>query len=369
MLKRIGTFWKKEMVLCISAVCALVTMFFVPPDGQYLDYIDLRVLCLLLSLMAVVAGAQGCGVFRWLTCRLLRRSSSGRVLGIVLLLLPFFSAMLVTNDVALLVFVPFTLGLLTQLDCRQAVIPMLVLQTIAANLGSMATPVGNPQNLFLYATYELAAGEFFAVTLPLTAVSLVGLVLAALPVLPRVLPEMKLQPEIMESPRKLGVYGLLFVLCLLTVFRVLPYGMMTVIVLVALVVMDRKLLRELDYGLLATFLCFFVVSGNLGRVEGIRTALQTLLDRSTLLTAVGASQIISNVPAAVLLAGFTDQWRLLLEGVNIGGLGTPIASLASLITLKQYLRWPEAKAGKYLVVFLGANVLGLAVLLAVAGLI
>lgn len=367
-MKYLRLFWKKEMVLCISAICAILTMVFVPPDGTYLDYIDLRVLCLLLSLMAVVAGAQGCGVFRWLTWGLLKRTHNGRLLGVVLVLLPFFSSMLVTNDVALLVFVPFTLGLLTRLDAHRSIIPMLVLQTIAANLGSMATPVGNPQNLFLYATYELSAGEFFAVTLPLTAISLVALVVFALPVLPKALPEMELRPEKMDSPQKLVVYGLLFVLCLMTVFRIVPYGITTAVVLLGLVFMDRKLLRELDYGLLATFLCFFIVSGNLGRVEGIRTALQSLLARSTLLTAVGSSQVISNVPAAVLLAGFTDQWQPLLEGVNIGGLGTPIASLASLITLKQYLRFKEAKAGKFLLVFLGANVLGLMLLLAFASL-
>jgi len=367
-LKHLRLFWKKEMVLCISGICAILTMFIVPPDGEYLGYIDLRVLCLLLSLMAVVAGAQGCGVFRWMTWGLLKRTHSGRLLGVVLVLLPFFSSMLVTNDVALLVFVPFTLGLLTGLDCRRAMIPMLVLQTIAANLGSMATPVGNPQNLFLYATYELSAGAFFAVTLPLTAVSLVALAVSALPVLPKNLPELELQPEMIDTPRKLAVYGLLFVLCLLTVFRVVPYGITVAVVLLGLVVMDRKLLRELDYGLLVTFVCFFVVSGNLGRVEGIRTALQSLLARNTLLTAVGSSQVISNVPAAVLLAGFTDQWQPLLEGVNIGGLGTPIASLASLITLKQYLRFKEAKGGKFLLVFLSANVLGLLLLLAFAAL-
>ena len=274
--------------------------------------------------------------------------------------------MLVTNDVALLTFVPFTLLLLEQVGCASAVIPMLVLQTIAANLGSMATPVGNPQNLFLYAAYSLTAGEFFSATLPLTAVSLVCLTAAALPVLPKALPALKLEWETLQQPRKLAVYAVLFVLCLLTVFRILPYGVMTVIVLAAIAVMEPKLLRGLDIALLATFVCFFIVSGNLGRVEAVRAFLQSLLGRSTLLTAVGTSQVISNVPAAVLLSGFTDQWRPLLEGVNIGGLGTPIASLASLITLKLYLRWPGARAGRFLLVFSLANVAGLAVLLAAA---
>ena len=139
---------------------------------------------------------------------------------------------------------------------------------------------------------------------------------------------------------------------------------MTVIVLAAIAVMDRKLLKKLDVALLATFVCFFIVSGNLGRVDAVRDFLQGLLEKNTLLTAIGTSQIISNVPAAVLLSGFTGNWQDLLAGVNIGGLGTPIASLASLITLKLYLRHPGANAGKFLAVFTVANVIGLVVLLA-----
>jgi len=365
-LKRIGAFIKKEAVLCIAALCAAATMIAVPPDSAYLGYIDLRVLCLLLSLMAVVAGFQACGAFRWLTYQLLRKSRSGRMLSIMLVLLPFFSSMLVTNDVALLVFVPFTLPLLGQIGCSSAAIPMLVLQTIAANLGSMATPVGNPQNLYLYAAYELSAAEFFSAMLPLTGISLVCLAAASLPVLPGRLPELQLKKEELQSPGKLAVYGLLFVLCLLTVFRVVPYGVTTVIVLAALLLLDRKLIKDLDFALLATFVCFFIVSGNLSRVDAVRGFLQTLLERSTLLTSAATSQVISNVPAAVLLSEFTDQWKPLLEGVNIGGLGTPIASLASLITLKLYLRWPDAKAGKFLLVFTLANIVGLALLLGVA---
>ena len=365
MMDRIRNFIKKETVLFVAAVCAVVTMFLVPPDGAYWAYIDLRVLCLLLCLMAVVAGFQACGVFRWLTWQMLRRGSSGRVLSLILVLLPFFSSMLVTNDVALLVFVPFTLPLLVQIGCEKAAVPMLVLQTIAANLGSMATPVGNPQNLFLYAAYQLSAGQFFSTVLPLAGVSLVCLAAASLPVLPKKLPDFKLEQAGVEQPKKLAVYAVLFVLCLLTVFRVLHYAILTAAVLIAIAVMEPKQLKHLDFALLATFVCFFIVSGNLGRVEAVQTFLQKLLSGNALLTAVGTSQIISNVPAAVLLSSFTDQWQPLLQGVNIGGLGTPIASLASLITLKLYLRWPGAKAGKFLVVFLLANIIGLVVLLAV----
>lgn len=366
--KLIG-FVKKEAVLCIAALCAVITMFLVPPDGEYPGYIDLRTLCLLLCLMAVVAGVQERGAFRVLTCGLLKRITNGRVLSITLVLLPFFSAMLVTNDVALIVFVPFTLALLSQIGCGAAAISLLVLQTIAANLGSMATPVGNPQNLFLYAFYNLTPAAFFSTVLPLTGVSLLCLVASAIPVLPKNLPAFSLEEARLEAPKKLAIYGILFLLCLLTVFRVVPYGITTVAVLAALLVLDRRLLRELDFALLLTFVCFFIVSGNLGRVEVVRNFLQVLLERNGLLTAVATSQVISNVPAAVLLSGFTDGWQAILEGVNIGGLGTPIASLASLITLKLYLRHPEAKPSKYIGVFTLFNVIGLAVLLLAAWLI
>ena len=366
MLLRFRDFFKQEAVLCIAAICAMATMCLVPPDGAYIEYIDLRVLCLLLCLMAVVAGFQSCGAFQWLTVQMLNRGNGGRGLAVALVLLPFFSSMLVTNDVALLTFVPFTLLLLEHVECRNAIVPMLVLQTIAANLGSMATPVGNPQNLYLYADYHLSAGEFFSAVLPLTALSLVCLILAALPVLPKELPAPELGKEILESPKKMVVYGVLFVLCLLTVFRVLPYGLLTVVVVGVVALISPKLLKDLDYGLLATFVCFFIVSGNLGRIDAVQVFLQELLNRSTMLTAVLTSQVISNVPAAVLLSGFTDSWKELLQGVNIGGLGTPIASLASLITLKQYLRSKGAQPGRFLLVFTAGNLIGLIVLLAFA---
>ena len=363
MMKRIKEFIAKETVLCVAAGCAILTMFVVPPDKEYLHYIDFRVLCLLLCLMAVVAGLKTIGLFHWLTYQLLHRIHSGRVLGVTLVMLPFFSSMFVTNDVALIIFVPFTLMLLDQLDCKRCIIPVLVFQTIAANLGSMATPVGNPQNLYLYAFFDLGIADFFAVTLPLTAVSLLGLTVSSIPLLPRTLPEQELQEQGITSLKQLLIYLVLFALCLLTVFRVVPYLVTTVITVVVLFLTDRKLLKEIDYMLLLTFVCFFTVSENLGRVDAIRNFLQQLLQWNTLLTAVGTSQIISNVPAAVVLSGFTNQWQHMLAGVNIGGLGTPIASLASLITIKFYMRWPDSSIMRFLGYFTVANVIALAVLL------
>ena len=363
MIKKIKDFIAKETVLCIAAACAVLTMFFVPPDMEYLHYIDFRVLCLLLCLMAVVAGLKSIGTFQWLTYQLLHRIHSGHVLSVTLVLLPFFCSMFVTNDVALIIFIPFTLMLLDQLGCERSIIPVTVFQTIAANLGSMATPVGNPQNLYLYAFYNMSIGDFFSVTLPITAVSLIALTAAAIPLLPKKLPEQALDNAKIGSAKILIIYLLLFILCLLTVFRVIPYLLTTVITVILLFVVDKKLLKEIDYMLLLTFVCFFTVSENLGRIDTIRTFLQQLLQKDTLLTAVGTSQVISNVPAAIMLSGFTDQWKQMLAGVNIGGLGTPIASLASLITMKFYMAWPSAKIGRFLGWFMAANIIGLAVLL------
>ena len=363
MFKKIKEFIAKETVFFVAAVCAILTMFLVPPDLEYIYYIDFRVLCLLMCLMAVVAGLKAIGTFDWLTYQLLKRIRNGRILGITLVLLPFFCSMVVTNDVALIVFIPFTLMLLNGLGYSNRIIPVTVLQTVAANLGSMATPVGNPQNLYLYAFYNISISDFFSVTLPLTAVSLAALTIAAIPLLPKNMQAQKMEKASIQSTRDLLIYFVLFALALLTVLRVIPYPITTAFTVVSLLVVNRKLLKEIDYMLLLTFVCFFTVSENLGRVEAVRNFLQQFLQWDTLLAAVGTSQIISNVPAAILLSGFTDQWQSMLAGVNIGGLGTPIASLASLITLKFYMNWPGAKIAKFIGYFLVANLIGLAILL------
>jgi len=363
MLQKLKNFLAKETVFCVAAVCAIATMFIIPPDQQYLHYIDFRVLCLLLCLMAVVAGLKSIGVFHWLTDQLLHRINSVYALSVTLVLLPFFSSMFVTNDVALIIFIPFTLMLLDQLGFSRSIIPVTVFQTIAANLGSMATPVGNPQNLYLYGFYNMGIGDFFSVTLPLTAVSLTALTITAIPLLPRQLPKRTTERTELQNVKQLLIYLALFVLCLLTVFRIIPYAAATAITIAVLFATNRKLFKEIDYMLLLTFVCFFTVSENLGRVDGIRLFLQELLQKNILLTAAATSQVISNVPAAIVLSGFSNQWREMLAGVNIGGLGTPIASLASLITIKFYMRWPGAKIGRFLVCFTAANVIGLGVLL------
>ena len=360
-------FLRREPVLSISFVCALVSAFFVPPSAAYLDYIDLRVLCLLFCLMAVVAGLQECGLFLVLAQRLLVGERPVRLISLTLILLPFFCSMLVTNDVALITFVPFAILVLEMVGRRDLLIPIISLQTVAANLGSMATPVGNPQNLFLYAHFSLSMGDFLSLLLPLTLISLVGLAAAGLSFGGKGWISVSFPEQVrLTSPKHLALYLVLFGLCLLSVCRILPYGILTVIVIVALLLARRQLLGQVDYMLLLTFGCFFIFSGNLGQMPAVRSALGDLLARSPLLCSAAASQVISNVPAAVLLSGLTEDWRGLLAGVDVGGLGTPVASLASLISMKFYLRSREAKPLPYFLWFTAANVVGLLVLLPAA---
>ncbi|HWQ59022.1 MAG TPA: SLC13 family permease [Clostridia bacterium] len=361
--KRIWAFSRRETVLCIAAACALVSACVVPPGAEYLGYFDLRVLCLLFCLMAVVAGLQECNLFWVLANRLLSGRMNLRALMLTLVLLPFFSSMFVTNDVALIAFVPFAI-LVLKLVRRERLLPWIVaLQTIAANLGSMATPVGNPQNLFIFAKYAPQAGNFFAVVLPVTFVSLVAVSAAAL-ASDRGTAEVVFEEKAQIGSKKLlAMFLFLFALCLISVFRAVHYLVPTAAVLLGCLTFSRRTLAKVDYCLLLTFVFFFVFSGNVGRIGVIRDFLTKTLASDALLTSALASQVVSNVPAAVLLSGFTQDWRALLLGVDIGGLGTPVASLASLISLKLYARSRDAKVGRYLALFTAANAALLALLL------
>ena len=363
MLQRLRLWVKREPVLAISAACAVLSMALTPPSAAYLGYIDTRVLILLFGLMAVVAGFQDCGVFEVLAQRLLSGRHRMRTLTLLLVLMPFFVSMLETNDVALIAFVPFAILVLERVGRLERLIPVVVLQTLAANLGSMATPVGNPQNLYLYNQFQLGAGEFFGVVGPLTAVS--GLALAAACLFWGKQETIQVTFPERVTLRKRGrlvLLCVLFALCLLCVFHVIPAPVLLAVVLVSLLLAGRDLLPRVDYGLLLTFVCFFIFAGNIGANPQLRAVLTAALEGNTALVSGLASQIISNVPAAVLFSGFTQDWRGLLIGTDIGGLGTPVASLASLISMRLYLRTPGAELGRYMRFFLAANAIGLVLL-------
>ena len=349
-MSKVKDFMRRELTLCISFVAAVISCFFVPPDGAYLGYLDLRTLALLYALMVVVAGLRHAWVFTVLAHRLCARAGSVRTMGITLVLLSFFSAMLITNDVALLTFVPFAVVVLGMAHQEKELIWVVVLQTVAANLGSVLTPVGNPQNLYLYSRYHLSMADFFSATLPLWLISLAVVLLLSLR-LSRSHVEVFLGEEPELDKKSLSLYLLLFALCLAVVLRLIGWYVMLPVLVLVLLIFDRRRLKEADFMLLLTFVCFFVFAGNLARVPAVEALLSRLLLGRELLAGALVSQVISNVPAALLLSGFTENGRELLLGVNIGGLGTPIASLASLISLKLYSHSEHSHSGKYLGLF------------------
>ena len=369
---KLKQFIQQETVLTAAAVLAVVSAFFVPPDAQYLGYIDLRTLAILFSLMTVMAGLRRQGFFDGLGRALLSRTHSTFQLTLVLVGLCFFGSMFITNDVSLLTFVPFTFVVLSRLgaDVRcSLLIPVVCMQTIAANLGSMLTPIGNPQNLYLYGKSGMSMAEFLLLMLPYTVVSLLLLVGWAVAVCRKqasscigVLPE---QQNTSADRKIILLDAVLFAVCLLAVVRVLPYGVAFAAVLVCVLFADPHTLRAVDYSLLLTFVAFFIFIGNLGRIPAFSGWLQEFLTGREVLVAVLASQVTSNVPAALLLSGFTAETQALIIGTNLGGLGTLIASMASLISYRQIAReLPQGKK-RYFGLFTLSNLIFLAILLGV----
>ena len=359
-------FLKKEVVFTVAVILAIVSVFFVPLNKQYLSYPDYRVLALLFCLMLNVAGIKEQGIFRLLGEKLTAHVKKSRQLELVLVALCFFSSMLITNDVALITFVPFTLELLLSAGLEKKIIKVVVLQTIAANLGSMLTPVGNPQNLYLYSLTGVGLGEFIMWMLPLTVMSM--FLLAIVTLLGKDEPVVISAEINRKTPNhfRLLLLVLLFVICMGTVIRMIPWQISFVLVCVAGIVWFRNLFREVDYCLLGTFLGFFIFVGNMQNIPAVSSWVARILQGRELWVAAGASQIISNVPAAMLLSGFTGEYKALLYGVDIGGLGTLIASLASLISYKFYCNSQKANKGKYMLIFTLWNLVFLAVLLPLA---
>lgn len=400
-MKRILFFIKKETVLVVAILLAVISMIFIPPDQQYTEYIDFRTLGILFGLMTCVAGVQQLGVFDRLAGMLLRKVSGRMAITSVLVMLCFFSSMLLTNDVALITFVPFSLILLQrkkELFDEKWILRIVVMQTIAANLGSMLPPIGNPQNLYLFGLAQMRIEKFILLMLPYSVMAFLVLIIWIILAsgISRIyarndqkqdqttikniqdnkitfskedgrhqLSEEKHSEKSISFSWKLWCYCVLFLLGLLVVGRVLPWSVFTVFVLVFTFAADRKTLMKVDYSLLGTFAALFIFIGNLGRIEVFRQFLERMIRGREMVTSVLASQVMSNVPAAILLSGFTDTIPNLIVGTNIGGLGTLIASMASLISFKYIAREYPAQKGRYFCMFTLANVFFLLVMLIV----
>ncbi len=369
-------FIKREPVLFAALLLAVGAVCLIRPGVELcLQAIDFRTLAILFSLMIVIKAFQSQNFLDFIAARLLRLCKTRRALYFLLTYLVFFSSMFVTNDVALLTFVPITLLIFRRIELPA--LHIVVLETLAANLGSCITPMGNPQNLYLFSYYGFSALEFFALTAKIALPSLV--ILAVIIVFltrrkladhggmeqPHELSGNVLQTQVvrLKADFRTVLYFADFVICLLTVFHVVNYLIMLAITIVVMVICNWRLFKKVDYSLLLTFVGFFIFTKSLSKVPAFTAFVNSLLSSplKTYLTGIAASQIISNVPAALLLSGFTDNGAMLLLAVNVGGLGTLIASMASVISFKLYSA--EAKPGdKYFAVFTAYNVVLLLIL-------
>lgn len=369
-MKILKNILKNETVFCVAFLLAVLSSLAVHPDKTYYTYPDYRTIALLFCLMIIVSGFRAKGVFTLLGHALLHRAHSLKGLSCIMITLCFFSSMLITNDVTLITFVPFTMLVCRMIGQVKQLVKLVVLETIAANLGSMATPVGNPQNLYLYSISGLSVGEFAWAVLPYAGFALFLLYIAVfigkdVPLL-GVKSDEKLKTDKKSMLTGILPYFVLLILCLLVVFRVLPYIPVLICVAVVIFIVDRRLYLEVDYFLLLTFLFFFIFVGNMKRLPEINAFLSSVVEHREMLTGVLASQIISNVPAAILLSGFTKNFSALLTGVNLGGLGTLIASLASLISYKIFTKEYTDQKGKFMLVFTAWNLIFLLLLCAEA---
>lgn len=369
MKRKIFEFIKQEAILIVACMLAVISMFFVTPDKEYFEYIDFRTLGILFSLMALMAGFQSMGIFEEISRKLLNKVKNIRQLVVMLTLLCFFFSMIITNDVALITFVPFTFVLfdmLGQAEEKKWLIPVVILQTIAANLGSMLTPIGNPQNLYLYGKSGMTFEKFILLMLPYTVLSLAMLLVSSFAIgsfgNKRITVSLTTKSKD-KNTYKVIMYVALFCICILAVLRVLSVSIAFAVTLCAILIFDRKVLKNVDYSLLLTFVGFFIFIGNMGRLPMFSSLLQKYISGNEVITAVLTSQVVSNVPAALLLSNFTDNLPALIVGTNIGGLGTLIASMASLISYKFIAQKKNISKGKYLIFFTVGNIIFLAALM------
>ena len=352
---KIISFIKKETILCLSLLLAFISAFFVHPDSEYAKYVDCHTLMLLFSLMAVMAGLKQLGVFRKIGISLLSHTKNTRQLALILVFLPFFFSMLITNDVALITFVPFAIIVLTLADREIMLVPIIILQTVAANLGSMLTPMGNPQNLYLFSQSQISLADFLKLMLPYTVASALFLLVHFYDI------------HLHYSLKNIlfFIYLILFSLCLLCVLDIIDVKIVTAITILFLIIFDRKIFLSIDYSLLGTFIGFFIFIGNMGRLPQFHNFIEKLIIGNETPVSILSSQVLSNVPTALLLSGFTDNWNALIIGTNLGGLGTLIASMASLISYKQIARNYPGKRTSYLIWFTITNIIMLVILFAI----
>ena len=359
--QRVGIYLKKNIVLCIAFMAAALTTAAVPVDKAYLGYFDWRTLTCLFCVLAVVCALKNISFFYLLASAIVRRFRNARLSVLVLVYITFIGSMLIANDMALLTFLPLGYFVLHTTGKEKYMAFTFIMQNIAANLGGMLTPFGNPQNLYLYSKFAIPNAEFMAIMAPPFILAIAMITLCCL-IFVKPEPLCMQQQRLAFKPKRTAAYLALFALSIAIVFRGIPYVVGLAVIPVALFFLDKKALKDVDYGLLFTFVFFFIFSGNMARIGAVRNMFSFLLEKNTLLVSIASCQLISNVPSAILLSQFTGNYADLLLGVNIGGAGTLIASLASLITFREYASHNPGKTGRYVALFSAFNFLFLGVL-------
>lgn len=335
-----------------------------------IEKIDFATLGILFCLMAVVEGFNKLGYIDQVAGVLVKRAKSLKMLILTMVLSSFFLSMLVTNDVALIIMVPFSIQVLHRIGAGKQMIQTVVWETIAANLGSMMTPIGNPQNVYLYSFYKMNMKDFFMALLPYGVISLLLLLIVICLQVEKgngvtTEGEAFAEAAVREKQKllKTVVYCVLFACCLLTVLGklscIITFGLVVIIV----VFLDYSLFRKINYGLLIKFAILFVLVGSVADIPMISSGLKGIVSGNEFLAGVGLSQFLSNVPTAIMLSQFTTNGIELMLGVNVGGLGTLIASMASMISLEFYSKIERAEKKRYILSFTGYNILFLIVLL------
>ena len=367
-MSRVKEFIKGNAVMLVAFFAACVTSFIIPPDEEYISYFDFKTLTCLFCVLAVVCALRNIRFFYTLAKAIVRKFKNTKAAILALVYITFIGSMLIANDMALLTFLPLGYFVLHTTGKDKYLAFAYIMQNIAANLGGMLTPFGNPQNLYLYSKFNIPDAEFVSIMFIPFIIAIILITVCCLIFVKSEPLEIEERPA--ELPRgRVAIYLVLFALSILIVFRWIPYLVGLAVIPIALLFLDRQALRDVDYGLLFTFVFFFIFAGNMSRIDAVRDFFSFLLEKNTLVFSALSCQVISNVPSAILLSQFTDNYRELLLGVNIGGAGTLIASLASLITFKEYSKQSPGHTLSYILKFSAYNFTFLIILILVCSIL
>ena len=347
-------FAKKNAVMLIAFAAALITSLFVPVDKEYIGYFDFKTLSCLFCVLAVVCALKDINFFFVIARKIVHFFKTARMSILALVYITFIGSMLIANDMALLTFLPLGFLVLSSTGKQKYMAFTFIMQNIAANLGGMLTPFGNPQNLYLYSKFNIPNGEFMGIMAPPFILSVVLITLCCI-IFVKNEPLMISDEKIELNGKRTALYLALFALAIAIVFRGIPYWIGLIIIPAVLFFADRHALESVDYPLLFTFVFFFIFAGNMARMDAVRSFFSALLSKNTLLFSALSCQCISNVPSAILLSQFTGNYAELLIGVNVGGVGTLIASLASLITFREYVKHDPKSIRRYIAEFSAFN--------------